>query len=207
MSRAGWLSIWARRLACAALIVATLPPAAAMAAEERTQLLTLDSERSHADFEVKLLWLVGVHGRFEHVHGIIAIDRLRDSVMVDARIDTNAVSMRNRSHETWVKSAEFFDAQHYPEIQFVSDSIPLRRLQSGGEIEGLLTIRGISRRVRFELAAPTCPAAAGENCPVEAVGSIRRSEFGMQSRRGALSDRVDLSFSIYTVPQASDPNQ
>ncbi len=163
MARAGWLSIWARYLTCAALIAITLLPAAAMASKERTQLLTLDSERSHADFEVKLLWLVGVHGRFEHVHGVIAIDRLRDSVMVDARIDTNAVSMRSRNHETWVKSAEFFDAEHYPEIQFVSDSIPLQRLQSGGEIEGLLTIRGVNRRVQFELAAPTCTAAAGEN--------------------------------------------
>jgi polyisoprenoid-binding protein YceI len=194
--RARWLT------ALALLACPLFAPAA-----ERSQLLELDNQRSHADFEVKLLWLVGVHGRFDHVHGTIAIDRFRNSVTVDARIDTNAVTMRNRSNEEWVKSTEFFDAQHFPEIQFVSESIPLQRLQSGGEIEGTLTIRGISQHVHFELAVPTCPATEGENCPVEAEGSIRRSDFGMRSRRGALSDKVDLSFSIYTAPLASDPNR
>ncbi len=177
------------------------------AAQERTQVLQLDSQRSHADFEVKVLWLVGVHGRFDHVRGTISIDHFRDTATVDARIDTNTVTMRSHSHEEWVKSAEFFDSEHYPEIQFVSEPIPLQRLQTGGKIEGLLTIRGISRHVRFDLATPTCPATEGANCPVEAEGSIERSQFGMSSRPGALSNKVYLRFSIYAVAPAGDPDR
>ncbi len=30
----------------------------------KTQTLILDAARSSADFEVKVLWLIGVHGRF-----------------------------------------------------------------------------------------------------------------------------------------------
>lgn len=176
-------------------------------AQERTQLLELDSQRSHADFEVKLLWLVGVHGRFDHVHGTIAIDRFNNSATVDARIDTNTVSMRTRSYETWVKSTEFFDTQHYPEIRFVSEPIPLQRLQTGGEIDGALTVRGVTQNVRFNLITPTCPAAESENCPIEAEGNIERSEFGMHSQRGALSNKVELRFSIYTAAPTSDPDR
>jgi len=166
-------------------------------ADARVQTLALDGTRSRVDFEVKVLWLVGVHGRFNRVRGSIAIDHFHNSATVDAQIDANSVSMRSKSHEDWVKSPEFFDAQHYPTIEFVSDPIPLRRLQSGGEIEGTLTLRGIAKKVRLEIQAPDCPAASGDNCPVDATGTIRRSDFGMRSRHGTLSDKVELSFAIY----------
>jgi len=171
-------------------------------ATERYQRLALDTARSHVDFEVKVLWLVGVHGRFGSVRGMITLDHFRNAATVEAQIDTSVVAMRNRSHEEWVKSAEFFDAEHYPQIAFVSDAIPLQRLQVGGDIDGMLTLRGISKRVRFELAKPDCPATSGDDCPLEAEGSIHRSDFGMSSRRGALSDKVELSFSIATRPMA-----
>jgi polyisoprenoid-binding protein YceI len=184
-------------------LLVSLKPATGHA-ETRIENLALDPAKSWVDFEVKVLWLVGVHGRFGSVHGTIAVDHFRSAVTVEAQIDANVVSMRSKSHEEWVKSAEFFDAQHYPQIVFVSDSIPLKRLQSGGEIGGVLTLRGVSKRVSFELIKPDCPAASGDNCPVEAEGSIHRSDFGMSSRRGTLSDKVELTFSIATKPAAGD---
>lgn len=183
----------------AVLIFSLAATQAAIAQAPRTNELALDSKRSAVEFEVKVFWLVGVHGRFNRVHGTIAIDGFRSTATVDARIDATAVSMRSPSHEEWVKSSEFFDAAHFPEIHFVSEPIPLQRLQSGGQIEGTLTLRGISKPVRFELSPPTCPGASGEDCPVEAEGSIRRSDFGMHSHHGTLSDKVDLSFMIYVM--------
>lgn len=203
MTRAGMNSDQVRWLPALLLLLST--PFAS--AQERTQVLALDTSRSYAEFEVKVLWLVGIHGRFGSMHGTITVDHFSNSAMVDARIDTNAVTMRSHSHEEWVKSPEFFDVQHYPQIQFVSDSIPLRRLQSGGEIEGSLTLRGINRRVRFELVAPSCLAMTGEDCPVEADGDIRRSDFGMSSHRGTLSDKVELHFSIYVTQPSTDANR
>lgn len=203
MLRPDWSTQWAGWL----IVLAIAAGSSAPSAQERTQLMSLDASRSYVDFEVKVLWLVGVRGRFNSLHGTVAIDRFRNSAMVDVRIDTNAVTMRSKNHEEWVKSEEFFDTQHYPQIQFVSESIPLQRLQSGGSIDGTLTLRGISKHVHFELTAPTCMVNSDDHCPVQAEGSIRRSEFGMNSRRAALSDKVDLNFSIVSVPLASDPNR
>ncbi len=146
------------------------------------------------------MWLIPVHGRFGTLHGTIVIDRFRGTASVDARIDVNDVHMRSAANEAWVKSAEFFDAEHFPQIQFVSDAFALARLKSGGEVDGTLTIRGVTRRARFTLAESACPAAIARTCAVEATGMIRRSDFGMRSRRGALSDKVQLDFSVYVLP-------
>lgn len=190
-------SLAALGLACAAWNACAQAPRLDNAAD-KLRTLYIDHERSSAEFELKVLWLLGVHGRFNNVRGTIVTSPARDSVIVDARIAVNEITMRNKSHEEWVKSAEFFDAQHYPQIEFVSDPTPPARLRSGGTITGTLTIRGVLRPVQFEVAAPDCQVVAGESCPVAASGSIHRSEFGMMSRRAALSDKVDLSFSIVT---------
>ena len=172
---------------------------AGLAAAEEVPPTTqaLDAERSRGDFEVKVLWLVGVHGRFGKVHGTVTIDRAHGSLIADARIDVDSLTMRNRSYEEWAKSDEFFDAKAHPQIRFVSEPIALQQLSEGGTISGTLTLRGIDRHVTFALAPSACPQAIAGDCPVQANGTIRRSDFGMKSRRGTLSDKVELGFSIY----------
>ena len=166
--------------------------------------MTLDSKRSTAEFEVKVLWLIGVHGRFGQVVGTITVDRERASVVADARIDVGTITMRNHTYEDWVKSAEFFDAAKFPQIHFVSDAVPQDRLRSGGQVAGTLTVRGIDRRIVLDVEPSACPDAVARSCAVEASGSIQRSDFGMRSRRGTLSDKVELGFSIYLAPDGGN---
>ena len=161
--------------------------------------VALDSARSHATFGVKVMWLVTVHGRFGKVGGDVEVDRFRNFATVDARIDANAVEMGTKSYEDWVKSDEFFDVAHHPEIRFVSESFPLQRLRRGGELSGTLTIRGVEQPETFKLEAADCEHPAYD-CPIIVSGSIRRSAFGMHSRRGALSDKVELHFEVYAIP-------
>lgn len=160
-------------------------------------LLILDPRRSSAEFEVKVLWLIGVHGRFGQVHGTIAVDHEHVREVADARIDVGTITMRNHSYEEWVKSPEFFDAARFPQIHFVSEPFSRDRLRNGGQIGGMLTVRGIEHRIVLAVEPSGCPDAVARDCAVQASGSIQRSEFGMRSRRGALSDKVELRFSIY----------
>jgi polyisoprenoid-binding protein YceI len=161
--------------------------------------IRLDSARSHAEFGVKVMWLVGVHGRFGKVDGTVDVDRFRNFATVDARIDANAVEMGTKTYEDWVKSDEFFDVADHPEIRFVSEAFPLQRLRKGGPLSGTLTIRGVEQPATFELAPSTCDKPAYD-CPIVVGGSIRRSAFGMRSRRAALSDKVDLHFEVFAIP-------
>jgi len=178
----------------------------ALAEESHTEHVQLDGTRSNATFGVKVMWLVGVHGRFGKVSGIVDVDRFRGMATVDARIDANAVEMSTKGYADWVKSPEFFDVAKYPEIRFVSESFPLQRLKRGGQLSGTLTIRDTSQPVTFDLLAAECDKPAYD-CPIVVSGSIHRSAFGMRSRRGALSDKVDLHFEVFAIPSAERLDQ
>jgi polyisoprenoid-binding protein YceI len=173
----------------------------ALDAQSQTpQVLELDAARSRAVFEVRVLYLIGLHGEFGSVHGTLSVDRAREVATVDATIDTNAVHMRNHLYENWVRSAEFFDAVHFPQIHFVSAEFPLQRLTQGGSVIGTLTIRGFSKSAVFEIDPVSCADPLRGDCALAATGTIRRSEFGMRSRRGTLSDKVDLGLSVFVRP-------
>lgn len=183
------------------LAVALFASMLAHAEANRVDRVELDSRRSHAAFTVKVMWLLPVHGRFGKVRGSVDVDRFRNVAIVDARIDAGAVEMGNKSYEEWVKSPEFFDVAKHPEIGFVSEPFPLQRLHKGGQLSGTLTIRGIARPGTFDLEPADCDKPAYD-CPIVVKGSIRRSDFGMRSRRGTLSDKVDLYFEVYAIAAA-----
>ena len=90
-------------LLLAALLAA--PPAARGAdpepAKDVKETRQLDPARSNTEFEVKVLWLIGVHGRFGKVEGAVTIDRSADSAVAEARIDAERITMRKPSYEEW----------------------------------------------------------------------------------------------------------
>lgn len=188
-----------RRLRLALALSGLLFTLSAAYAEER--VVYLDSQRSHADFDVRALWMFDVSGRFEKVGGTVVVDPFHHRARVDVRIDAATVRMDNAKRETWVRSAEFFDVERYPQINFESEPFPLQRLEDGGELSGSLTVRGITRPITFTLLPALCDEPAND-CAVEAEGFIYRSEFGMSSRRGMLSNTVRLSFVMFVQPSS-----
>lgn len=188
-----------RGLAFALLVAAAFAARSAPAQSVGIDRVELDGARSRAEFGVKVMWLISIHGRFGKVRGTVEIDRFRNQAIVDARIDANAVEMSSDSYESWVKSDEFFDVARHPEIRFVSEAFPLQRLRKGGDLSGILTVRGIEQPTRLELAPAECEKPAYD-CAIVVDGAIRRSDFGMHSRRGTLSDKVELHFEVFAVP-------
>lgn len=200
---------WSPYLAAGCLVVATTPaalanPESATQGGQSSEVTNtqIDPARSYVDFTVRFMWLIHVTGRFGEVTGRVNLDTSRDEVQVEASIDANTVQMKEHSYENWVKSSEFFDAANHPHIRFVSDDLPRTRLRDGGDLPGLLTLRGIAHRVEFHLQPSRCEKP-GRDCPIEVRGMIRRAEFGMHSRRGTLGEKVTLHFSVYTVAHES----
>jgi polyisoprenoid-binding protein YceI len=181
----------------ALLLIACLAAALPLQAEE---IWRIDSPPSAGRFKVRLLAMLSITGRFDRVDGKVAIDRADRTARVEATIDETTVKLRTERQTRWARSPEFFDTARHPGIRFVSQRLPLDRLASGGVLEGRLELRGIAREVRFQIAPSDCGAVEAKPCEVEVEGAIRRSDFGMRTRRGALSDRVELEFSIVAVP-------
>lgn len=171
----------------------------------RHEILRLDAARSQAGFTVKVLWLISVSGDFGAVSGTLDIDRFRGTARVDARIQADDLHMRSARYANWAKSPEFFDAARYPQIHFVSDDFPLVRLRIGGALKGTLTLRGADAAVRFRIMPSDCAQPLRGTCAIRAQGDIRRSAFGMHSRRGTLADKVALRLQIFVLYAADPP--
>jgi polyisoprenoid-binding protein YceI len=195
--RAPWIRPWLLCLALHGVVTHAQAP--------RHEILQLDATRSQAGFTVKVLWLIGVSGEFGAVRGSLDIDHFRGTARVDARIEANSLSMRSAHNAKWAKSAEFFDATHYPQIDFASDDFPLVRLRTGGMLDGTLTLRGIAKPARFRILPADCAEPLTGACAVQAEGSIERSDFGMRSHRTTLADKVGLRLQIFVRPAPRPP--
>lgn len=159
----------------------------------------IDTSHSHAEFAVRWLWLHTVKGRFAQIDGTVALDP-QSQATVDARIATDSATMPSERVRRWAMGPQFFDAGHYPTIHFRSEAVPLSRLTTGGTLAGQLSLRGVTRPVRFDLRPADCRSLAAATCKIEARGFISRSAFGMTSHRAALSDRVRLALMIVLTP-------
>ncbi|WP_285403238.1 YceI family protein [Luteibacter sp. ME-Dv--P-043b] len=175
-----------------ALLLSTMPVSAAD--------LRIDPTRSRAEFSVRLLWVSTVSGSFENIRGELAIDHEARTAIVRADLATESITMESARLRRWVLAPEFFDAVHYPQIQFVSEPLPLDLISQGGDVKGQLTMRGITRPATFHLQANRCPPDALAGCVLQLQGMIDRTDFEMRGRRGALSDRVNLGMAIVLSP-------
>jgi polyisoprenoid-binding protein YceI len=149
---------------------------------------------------VRLLWVHQISGRFARIDGDVTLSPRRDTAVVRATVLVDSVQMDSERMRRWVMTPEFFDAARYPTIQFTSSPFATHALEFGGELPGLLTLRGISRPVIFELQPSRCTMKPTEPCMIEVRGSIQRSDYDMTGHRTALSDRVQMGLLITIQP-------
>lgn len=95
------------------------------------------------------------------------------------RIETASVDTGTPRRDEHLRSADFFDAEHHPEIVYRAT----RGRPLGGtryRVEGELTIRGVTPPVVLD-AEPTGiqEGAGGTRVGLSATGAIDRTEFGL----------------------------
>jgi polyisoprenoid-binding protein YceI len=175
--------------------------ATAGAAPPGADLLRIDPARSHADFEVRMLWLHTLQGRFTQIAGKLTITPQAQAV-VDARIEVASLAMDSARFRSTVLAPDFFDAGQHAQIHFVSQPIPLARLAEGGRLDGQLTLRGLTRPVRFELLPAQCRQLTAPDCRIRVHGRISRSAFRMTRYSATLSDQVLFKLRIGLAREA-----
>jgi polyisoprenoid-binding protein YceI len=95
-----------------------------------------------------------------------------------ARVDSVSV-VEPAAMRASLLGPEFFDAEHHPEIRFRSTAIQLAG-DGQAEVEGELTIRGVTRPVSARgNYAPPRPAPYGEVAGLQLRTSVDRREFGL----------------------------
>ena len=178
-----------------ATLVLSLLVAATTQASER---IVLDTKASQIGFNLKTRWGQTLEGRFSDWHGeILVLDDGRHQVRLTLLTrDVEIIGSRNYTRIT--RGAGFFDAERYPEVVFVSDPYPGTLSRHGGEMTGVLGIRGVRQREVFTIAPSEC-ARPAVDCDVVGEGDVRRSRYAMDRWGYALSDHVRFILRIRAV--------
>lgn len=141
----------------------------------------VDATHSEVGFVVRHLMVSKVKGRFGGVSGTITVaENVLESV-VEASADVATVDTRDEKRDAHLTSPDFFEAQTYPKIAFVSTGI--REEGSGYLLDGDLTIKGVTNPVTFNLeynGAAANPMTQGQSAGFSAETEINRKDFGLQ---------------------------
>jgi len=169
-----------------------------------------DKAHSSVNFKVKHMVVATVQGRFTDFDGTVLFDPDDlDASSVTATIDIASITTDNQARDEHLRNPDFFDAETYPTMTFVSRTIENREGQLVAT--GDLTMRDVTREIElpFELSGPV-PGMRGETrYGVDARIELNRQDFGVSWNRtldtGGLlvSDRVrvEIHLEILTQPE------
>ena len=116
----------------------------------RNQVWRFDPAYTTVEFSVRNLWYT-VRGRFRTLEGSIVLDETdisRSSVL--AKIDPRSIDTGNKRRDAHLQSADFLDAEKFPDIEFKSERIARGRDRDSLELEGILIVK--DKRVPVSLA-------------------------------------------------------
>jgi polyisoprenoid-binding protein YceI len=138
----------------------------------------VDPIHSSAEFQVKHLGIATVKGHFKEFEGTLEVTPA--GVKAYGKVNVASVDTRQPERDAHLRSADFFDAENHPEITFTSTAVrPID--EDSFEVEGDLTIREITRPVKFvaQLEGTETDPEGHERVGVSATAQINRSDFNM----------------------------
>jgi polyisoprenoid-binding protein YceI len=166
----------------------------------------VDPDHTRVSFSVRLLGLSIVEGRFREVHGSATFDpRDPASTRGVARVGAASIDTGDERLDADHRGPEVFDAERHPYIVFVSRSVTAAG-DTGHRVVGDLTIRGITRRMAFDLeyrGISTDPQGR-RHAGMTLSGVVDRADFGLTrslTLRRLLGTRVGLSIEARLVEQ------
>jgi len=151
---------------------------------ETTQQLvkwTIDPMHSEVLFKVKHLVISTVTGSFKSFSGSAAFEEDNlEGADISFTIDVNSVDTNQSQRDAHLKSADFFDAESYPEIKFKSISF-VKTDDDNYKLTGDLTIKGVTKQVEVnaEYGGTEKDAYGNQKIGFEITGTINRKEFGL----------------------------
>jgi len=141
-----------------------------------------------------------VEAEFKGVQGGLALRRevWGDESQILVMVDANSLAMDECFVKSMLKSEHFLDTETYPRMLFVSSQ--LRWLDHENAIlEGMLTMRGVTKLVRFNVKMTTVPNKDPLNVAdiiITAQSFINRTDFGMNHLNFLVSDEIELCMRI-----------
>ncbi|MDF2993600.1 MAG: hypothetical protein K0S37_4114 [Microbacterium sp.] len=109
----------------------------------------LDPSHSEVTFTVRHMMISKVRGTFGMKSATLVAPENPLEATVEASVDVTSVDTKDEGRDQHLRSAEFFDVETYPTMDFRSTSV---RVEDGDFlVDGELTIRGVSKPATFSI--------------------------------------------------------
>ena len=142
----------------------------------------IDPAHSRAEFKVKHMMISNVKGGFSGLSGTLTEHATDASLSsIDAVIDVASLSTGDVQRDAHLKSAEFFDAEKYPQMTFKSTKVE-KKGEEDYAVTGDLTLHGVTKPVTFAVEGPSAPGKdpwGNTRIGLSASTKINRKDFGL----------------------------
>lgn len=178
-------------------------PAAVEAAGVRDYAI----DPTHA--QVRMSWnhmgLSNPGATFETIEGVIRLDPGNPAASrVSVRIPVAGVDSGVPALDAMFQNEAFFDTANHPEITFESTAVRFTGLGGAFEVDGDLTVRGVTRPVTLLARLNGSGVHPMTGAPVvgfSAETRIKRSEFGLDVALPMVSDDIDVQITLEASAQ------
>jgi polyisoprenoid-binding protein YceI len=171
----------------------------------------IDPAHSQAEFAIRHLMISTVKGRFGVVNGTVVTDEsdLTKS-KIEASLDVTSIHTHESQRDAHLKSADFFDAEKYPTIDFRGTRITdVASDKSEFKLIGDLSIHGVTREVSLQVTSEGRGKDpwGGERAGFSAHTRIKRSDFGLTWNQAletggfVVGDEVKITIDVELVKQ------
>jgi polyisoprenoid-binding protein YceI len=147
----------------------------------QTTTWAIDPLHSEIHFKIKHLVISTVTGAFKAFQGSVESKQGSfEDAKIKLSIEVESIDTNQSQRDAHLKSADFFDAENYPEIVFESTSF--KKIKGDDyKLTGILTMHGISKPVEFEVEYGGSEKDGYGNLKhgFELAGKINRKEFGL----------------------------
>ncbi len=170
---------------------------------------SIDPMHSTVEVIVRHMVVSKVRGRFNEFSGTINVAESVEDSTVEATIKAASIFTAQEMRDNHLRSADFLDAEQFPEITFQSTAITAGA--SSYNMVGDLTIHGVTKSIELNLEFNGVDAhpQGGHRAGFSATGAISRKDFGMEwnavleSGGVMVSDKVNIELEIQAAsPQA-----
>jgi polyisoprenoid-binding protein YceI len=164
----------------------------------------IDASHTEVGFVARHLMVSKVRGTFREVSGTVQVAEDVTQSVVDVTAQIASVETGSPDRDTHLKSADFFDAEQFPTMHFVSTSF------DGDKLTGDLTIKDVTQPVTFDVdfggvgQDPWGNTKAG----FEATTTVNRKDWGLTWNAAVegggvlVSDKITINIDVQLAKQA-----
>lgn len=142
----------------------------------------IDGAHTQITFKVRHLGISWVPGSFSKLEGKFSFDKNNiAAAKVEAKIDVASISTLNQKRDDHLRGADFFNAEKYPTITFVSKEVKPAAGDSF-KVIGDLTMHGVTKTVELdaEFTGAATDPWGNEKVAFSATTKLNRKDFGLQ---------------------------